>query len=83
MSRLHIALAAAGIAALLAVPVGQAEAWWGGPWHGAGWRNAYVHDPAYRFAPPQMKQYIRDLYRHGPAYAALRDYRRHPYPYRW
>ena len=82
MSRLSNARAAAGIAAVVALPVSQAEAWWG-PSYGAGWRHSYVHDPAYRFAPPRMKQYIRDLYLRGPGYATWREHRRHPYHYGW
>ncbi|MGD2081384.1 MAG: hypothetical protein PVF91_00335 [Chromatiales bacterium] len=82
MSRVSIAIAVAGIAAMLAMPVHQAEAWWG-PWYGTGWRNSYVYDPAYRYAPPQMKQYIRDLYLRGPGYATWREHRRHPYRYWW
>ena len=60
---------------LLLIPAQQAAAWWGGPWHGGGYRHAYIHDPAYRHAPPAMKRYIRDLYRYGPAYAELNRWR--------
>lgn len=69
-------LLAVGIAAaLVALPTQVANAYWG-PGFG-GWRHAYVHDPSYRHAPPSLKQYIRDLYRRGPAYAGWRRQLRH------
>ena len=70
------ALAVAGIAAVMAmIPAEVANAYWG-PGYGA-MRHAYVHDPAYRWAPPGQKAYIRDLYRRGPGYANWRQLRRH------
>jgi hypothetical protein len=69
MKRLAKILSAIGVMMLLLIPVEQAAAWWGGPWHGGGWRHAYVHDPAYHHAPPAVKRYIRDLHRYGPVYA--------------
>jgi hypothetical protein len=75
MKILKRVLVAAGItAALLAVPTQVANAYWG-PGFG-GWRHAYVHDPAYRWAPPQQKAYIRDLYLRGPGYANWHQQRR-------
>jgi hypothetical protein len=62
-------------AALVALATQMANASWG-PGYGA-WRHAYVHDPAYRYAHPLVKRYIRDLYLRGPEYAAWRDQRRH------
>lgn len=70
MKRLGKVLAAAGLTALFLAPAQQAQGWWwGGPWHGAGWRNAYVHDPAYRWGAPATRQYIRNLHLYGPQYA--------------
>jgi hypothetical protein len=69
-------LIAIGIAAaLVALPTQVANAYWG-PGFGS-WRHAYVHDPPCRHASPVVKQYIRDLYRRGPGYAAWRQERRH------
>jgi hypothetical protein len=80
MKTLKRILVAAGIAAAMIMVPGQvANAYWL-PGHGA-WQHAYVHDPAYRWAPPQQRAYIRDLYRRGPAYANWRQQRR--WGYRW
>lgn len=69
-------LFAIGVAAALVVlPTQVANAYWG-PGFG-NWRHAYVHDPAYRYASPLVKQYIRDIYLRGPGYAARRQQRRH------
>lgn len=83
MRRLNKMLAAAGIAALVALPVQQAEAyWWGGsPWYGGAWRHGYVYDPTYRWGSPSARRYIRDAYRYGPQYAQWRQYRRSWYGY--
>ena len=72
---LHAALAVAALLALAVIPAEVANAYWG-PGYGA-WRHAYVHDPAYRYAHPVVKRYIRDLYLRGPEYAARREQRRH------
>lgn len=66
-------LTAAAIAALVALPT-EVGAFWG-PGVGA-WRHNYIYDPAYRFAPAWQREYIRDLYLHGPAYARWRQLRR-------
>ncbi len=73
MNKLLKILAAAGIAALVALP-SEVGAFWGPGW--SPWRNNYVHDPAYRFGPPWQRSYIRDLYLHGPGYAHWRQLRR-------
>lgn len=76
-------LVTAGIAlALIAIPMRTAEAFSCGPGYGA-WRNAYVRDPAYRWGSPAMKNYIRDLYRRGPAYANWHQSRRYGHGYGW
>ena len=62
---LRVALGAGLAGFLLAIPMQSANAWWGGP----GWYNDYAYHPAYRFGPPEVRRYIRDLHRHGPAYA--------------
>ena len=69
MKRLAKVLSAIAVTLLFLVPAQQAAGWWGGPWHGSSSRHAYIHDPAYRRAPPAVKRYIRDLYRQRPAYA--------------
>lgn len=76
-------LAAAGLAtALLAIPMQTTHAYWIGPAPGIGpWRHGYVHDPNYRFGPPGVRQYIRDVYLYGPTYAGWNQQRR--YGYRW
>jgi hypothetical protein len=67
-----------GIAAILTVlPTQVANAYWGWSPGAAAWRHAYVHDPGYRYAHPAVKRYIRDLYLHGPEFAAWRERRRH------
>ena len=76
MKRLTKILTAAGITVLLMVPAQQAFGWWGGPWHGSGWRHGYAYDPAYRWGSPATRQYIRDLHLFGPAYAQWRRARR-------
>lgn len=72
-------LVAAGLATLLAaIPMQTANAYWFG--HGPGfgpWRHAYVHDPHYRFGPPAVRQYIRDLHLYGPTYAIWHQNRRY------
>jgi hypothetical protein len=69
MSMLKKVVFALSVATLLAVPVQTANAWWGGgPWSGP-WRHSYVHDPAYRWGPPHMRTYIRNLHLYGPVYA--------------
>lgn len=71
------ALVTSGIAlALLAIPMQTAEAFWYGPGYGT-WRNSYIWDPAYRWARPAQKNYIRDLYLRGPEYANWRQSRRY------
>jgi hypothetical protein len=73
----RVALAAGIAAALIMIPTQVANAYWPGAPPVAGpWRNAYVHDPAYRWGSPVMKQYIRDLYLRGPGYANWRQQRR-------
>jgi hypothetical protein len=76
----RIAVAAGIAAALVMIPTQVANAYWGwgGPLAGP-WRNAYVHDPAYRWGSPTTKRYIRDLYLRGPGYAAWRQQRRSGY----
>ncbi len=75
MKRLFRTIAAAAmLVALTILPTQVANAYWA-PGYGA-WRHAYVHDPAYRYAHPVVKRYIRDLYLHGPDYAAWREHRR-------
>lgn len=77
MKRLHKTLAAAGIAALMALPMQTAQAWWGGPGYGYGWwRDAYRYDPAYWYAPPYLRADIRRMYRYGPGYAYWRNWYR-------
>ena len=76
MKRLGKVLAAAGIAALVALPAQQAEGYRWGPGYGTV-RHTYVYDPAYRFGPPTVKRYIRDLYRYGPGYASWRRHWRY------
>ena len=81
MKILKRALVTLGVAAaLIAIPTQTATAYWGGPAPGLGpWRHAYIHDPNYRFAPPRVRSYIRDLYLYGPVYANWHQHRR----YRW
>jgi hypothetical protein len=76
-------IGAASVAAVLtAIPMQTAHAYWLGPGPGFGlWRHVYVHDPNYRWGPPAVRHYIRDLYRYGPTYAAWSQQRR--YGYRW
>jgi len=76
-------LVAVGVAAALAaVPIQTANAYWAGPAPGLGpWRHSFVHDPNYRWGTPTMRSYIRDLYLYGPAYASWNQHRRHGY--RW
>ena len=70
MKRVGKVFAAAGITVLLLAPAQQAQGWWlGGPWHGGGWRNAYVYDPAYPWGSPATRQYIRNLHLFGPHYS--------------
>ena len=73
MKKLLKILAAAGIAALVAIPA-EVGAVWGPGW--GPWRNNHIYDPAYRFGPPWQRNYIRDLYLHGPGYAHWRQLRR-------
>ncbi|WP_296900176.1 hypothetical protein [Thiohalocapsa sp.] len=76
MRTLKRILISAGIIALLSmIPAQIAGAYWL-PGHHA-WQQAYVYDPAYRWATPRHRQFIRDLYRYGPDYAQWRLYRRH------
>jgi hypothetical protein len=72
-------LVAAGIAAtMVAIPMETASAYWLGPGPGFGpWRNAYIHNPAYRWGSPATRSYIRDLHRYGPAYANWNRHRRY------
>lgn len=82
MKRVGKVLVAAGMAALVTLPTQPADAFWGRPWVGPGWSNAYMHDPAYWTAHPRQRPYIRDVYRHGPGYAAWKQTRRnawHPW----
>ena len=74
---------AAGLATVLAaIPMQTANAFWLGPGPGVGpWRHAYVHDPNYRWGPPTLRHYIRDLHRYGPAYANWNQQRF--YGFRW
>lgn len=68
---------AAIAAALAAIPVQTAGAFWG-PHPGIGpWRHSYVYDPGYRFGAPEAKRYIRDLYLYGPTYARWNQQRRY------
>lgn len=61
---------AAGIAAVLALVPVAVSALWLAPAPGLGpWRHAYVHDPSYRFGPPSVRNYARDLHLYGPVYA--------------
>lgn len=74
-------IGAAGLAtALAAIPMQTANAYWLGPGFGR-WGHVYVHDPNYRWGPPAMRHYIRDLYQYGPTIAAWNQQRR--YGYRW
>ncbi|MCX7946903.1 MAG: hypothetical protein N2557_08150, partial [Hydrogenophilus sp.] len=53
----------------LLISAERAHAWW---WDGPGigpWRHAYIYDPNYRWGPPELRSYIRDLYLYGPYYA--------------
>ncbi len=75
MKRQSKILSAILVALLLLLAAQQAVGWWGGPWHGTGYRHAYIHDPAYRHAPPAVKKYIRDLHRYGPGYAEMNRWR--------
>ena len=76
-------MVAAGVATVLAaVPMQTANAYRVGPGPGFGpWRHAYVHDPNYRWAPPVLRRYIRDLHLYGPTYATWNQQRR--YGYHW
>lgn len=75
MKRLAKVISTITVTLLLMVSAQQAAGWWGGPWHGARHRHAYIHDPAYRHAPPAMKRHIRDLYRYGPGYSYANPWR--------
>ena len=81
MKALKRVLATAGVAAaLILIPIQTADAYWPGAGPGFGpWRHSYVYDPAYRWGPPAVKNYIRDLYRRGPAYANWHQSRRYGY----
>lgn len=70
----HVLIAASMAAAMTMMPAQVANAYWLPGW--GAYRHAYVHDPAYRWAPPEQKAYIRDLYLRGPAYANWRQQRR-------
>jgi hypothetical protein len=72
-------MVAAGVAAVLAaIPMQTANAYWVGPGPGYGpWRHAYVHDPNYKWGPPTVRRYIRDLHLYGPSYAAWNQKRRY------
>ena len=75
-------MVAAGVATVLAaaVPMQTANAYWLGPGPGLGpWRHAYVHDPNYKWGPPVLRRYIRDLHLFGPTYAAWNQQRRYGY----
>jgi hypothetical protein len=76
MKRLGKMLAGFGVAALFVVSAPPAEGWWGRPWHGGGWRHAYVYSPAYRWGSPATRQYLRDLHLYGPTYAQYKRLRR-------
>ncbi|MDJ0807499.1 MAG: hypothetical protein QNJ78_11775 [Gammaproteobacteria bacterium] len=76
MHKMAKIISAIAVTLLLIIPAQQAAGWWGsGPRHVSGYRHAYIHDPAYRHAPPAVKRYIRDLYRYGPAYAERNRWR--------
>ncbi len=76
----RIMIAASIVAALVAIPIETANGYWPGAPHFMGpWRSAYVHDPAYRWGTPAMRDYIRDLHLRGPGYAAWRQQRRFGY----
>ena len=76
----HLLVAAGIVATLSAIPVENASAYWLGYAPGVGsWSNAYVYDPRHRYGTPEMRQYIRDLYRYGPEYAKWRQYQRRPF----
>lgn len=78
----RILITAAVAAALAAIPA-TTSAWWLGPAPGIGpWRHAYVHDPSYRFGPPALRNYIRDLHLYGPVYADWHQRQRYGW-YRW
>jgi hypothetical protein len=63
----RVALAAGIAAALIMIPTQVANAYWPGAPPVAGpWRNAYVHDPAYRQGP--VAGPWRNAYVHDPAY---------------
>jgi hypothetical protein len=70
----HVLIAASLIAALSMIPAQVSGAYWPSG-HGIA-RHAYLYDPAYRWAPPRQRRFIRDLYRYGPGYAQWRLYRR-------
>lgn len=77
-------LVAVGVAAVLAaIPMQTANAYWFGPAPGfSAGRHIYVHDPNYRWGPPALRRYIRDLNLYGPSYAAWKQHRRYGY-YSW
>ena len=75
MKRILVAIGIAAVVAL--IPAEVANAYWYPGW--GGWHHAYVHNPAYRWAPPEQKAYIRDLYMRGPGYANWRQQRRWGY----
>ncbi|MGA7982265.1 MAG: hypothetical protein WCA32_18840 [Chromatiaceae bacterium] len=70
----HLLLAAVVAATLIAVPE-AVGAYWLGPGF-VPWRHAYINDPNYRWGPPSMRSYIRDLYLYGPGYANWNRQRR-------
>jgi hypothetical protein len=71
----RLLVAASIAAALVMIPTQVANAYWAPGF--SAWRHAYIHDPAYRWATPAMRQYIRNLYLRGPGYAAWRQQRRY------
>ena len=76
-------IVAAGVARVLAaIPMQTANAYRFGPGLGFGpWRHTYVYDPNYKWGPPVMRRYIRDLNLYGLTYATWNQQRR--YGYRW
>lgn len=67
----------AAVSSIIPSQTASAYYWWGdGPFVGP-WRHAYVYDPNYRWGPPEMRSYIRDLYLYGPYYAQWRQIRRY------
>ncbi len=72
----RVFVAAGIVATLLAIPSQTANAFWYGSGYNP-WRHAYIHDPGYRWGPPPMKAYIRDLHLRGPGYAHWKQSRRY------